>query len=233
MLEKFLTSLFEHGRVEVPGPAQTDSDTLSPKAIQILREADALRRLDLPGGLPEFSLEAAEWGATLLYRAAQFLVHRDASAEVIQKRLVNRSRTASRDRELFSADLCLQYIPDLLRLSRAASENDPLNHRLLAIMADWPLSGVGVGLDLPEDFTLFENRGLRVLVIERVVARNDLAALNVCCVREAMIAETGTLTGQLPKRVRDQLEINRVESTDEQAQKPASSHDDPQIDNET
>ena len=211
MLVNFLIDLFEHGRVGVPAPSEAD-DSVSDGVRQLLGNADQIRRQNLPPGCPELSLEAAIWGASLLYRAAQLLVYRDIGPDQIPQRLRQRERTANASSEHFSADLCLQYMHDVLRLSRATAEDDPLNQHLLSVLAEWPLSAVGIGAELPQDFVLFEDRALRLVFLERVVERNDLTALNVPSVRTALRAETGSFQACLPKSFRGVLQESADDS---------------------
>jgi hypothetical protein len=82
----FLNDLFDNGRVQVPVVAPLDSEDIA-SAENALQSFDEQYRQQLSGTAPVLSLPAALWGATLLYRGCQFLVHRNCVAAEIDAAL--------------------------------------------------------------------------------------------------------------------------------------------------
>lgn len=146
---EFLEQLISEGRVAVPPPPSgEDLRRWSPAEQATLRTAlhrlDGLVRLELPPGAPDLSLPAARWGALMLYRGSQFLVHREAGAADVQRTLRLRCPESLSASVLYSVDLTLRYLPDLVTRARSRSPGDPLVAELSSLARAWPLSSVGV-----------------------------------------------------------------------------------------
>lgn len=183
-LLRFLRQLFDHGRVTVEQEANPSVD---PAGLnELLTEFDADYRQQLPGEMPKLHLKAAGYGAATLYRGAQLLTYRDMGAADIALSLHGGAAPAQGNDstcEQYSVDLCLRFLPDLVRLSRAAAQDDPLVARLLELGACWPLSSVGVaGVALDETSLrriddLQKHPGLWRLYVDRVMLTGDAARL--------------------------------------------------------
>lgn len=179
-LPHFLHQLFDHGRVTVELAATQPVDERELEAL--LREHDAVYREHLPPGLPPLNVPVASWAARTLYLAAQVLVYRDLESQVFEPAIQNSPRsTAAGDQ--FSADLCLRFLPDLVRLARTASANDPLVKSLLQLAADWPLSSVGISgaalsvLGTSRVSALAQVAAVWRLYVDRVLQTGDAARL--------------------------------------------------------
>jgi hypothetical protein len=206
-LVPFLRQLFDHGRVTVE---TADVQRLDERDLNsLLQLFDAEYRCHLPEGLPALNLPAASWGAKTLYSAAQVLAYRDLGIEAIQQ-VVQPTRLQGIAGEQFSVDLCLRYLPDLVRLARAASANDPLVTCLLELGADWPLSSVGIaGLALSERGIARVNAlpaepAVWRLYIDRVLQTGDSARLADPATRTAVRQAVGAfpqLAGKLAKEL--------------------------------
>ena len=171
----FLAQLFESGRVVVePRLAQESSEALD----AVLEPAEQIFRSTLAGNAPDFSLPVARWAAQRLYYGCHFLVCRDAEAGVMAACLsepVPFSRSATTD---YSADLTLQYLPDLVAMARGLAAGDPLVEQLLRLGRDWPLSSVGISdIGSVKVDTFFLHPTLRQLYLDRILAWRDLTRL--------------------------------------------------------
>jgi len=175
----FLRQLFDHGRVTVEAQGAVSLD--DPELTALLRQLDDARRQQLPRGLPPLDLPAAIFGALSIYRSAQVLVFRDTPIESLEQSLGGPGEAGAC--EQFSADLCLHFLPDLIRLARARSTDDPLVACLLDLGARWPLSSVGIGGVLLGDLgqarvqALAQQSAVWQLYIDRVLQTGDASRL--------------------------------------------------------
>jgi hypothetical protein len=197
VLSEFLQDLFAHGRVRVSAPGgSTDADLVA--AADVLRRAEETRRQSLPSNPPEFLPDVGLWAADRVYNAAQFLVFRDADPKIIQQSLKRREPAPTTSSEHYSGDLCLYFMKDILRLSTAASENDPLNDMIRALMTDWPLSAVSLECAAVPGPNVMEHKALRLMYLDRVVKHNDRQALQHDVVKNALQDAVGIHRNLLP-----------------------------------
>lgn len=175
MLSGFLQQLFDCGRVVVGRP-ESDLDLDETDSVSVLLQAEILWRSQLPSGLPPFDSGVAMWAASKLYRAAQLLVYRDLGEEAVLKHLTRNGVSQVTATDHYSADLCLKFLKDVLRLGNALSESDPLDTRLRLLMNDWPLSRVGFGDAVQEESVVWTHPALRMMYLDRVMQRNDSVA---------------------------------------------------------
>jgi hypothetical protein len=208
----FLRQLFDHGRVTVGQDIRLQWDEAS--LSELLAELDASYRRQLPETFPVLQMPAATFGALLMYRSAQVLTYRDLGIEGLQQAIAA-GPTGEGAGEQTSVDLCLHFLPDLVRLARAASANDPLVACLLDLGARWPLSSVGIG-----GVTLNEQGWARVLAmsqqpaawrlyVDRVLQTGDASRLADPATRQAVRAAVGAfpqLAGKLAKELEDKKE---------------------------
>lgn len=115
----------------------------------------------------------------MIFRAAALICFREAGEETV--------RALMEDQELpdsgspaahFSADLCLRHWADLALMARRISENDPLVPAMHSLATNLPLAAMGLELPLPGEHCVYEHIGLRGMLAERAMERNDHAALN-------------------------------------------------------
>jgi hypothetical protein len=209
----FLRQLFDHGRVTVEETASLD--VADPQLAEMLIELDQCYREQLPHELPPLRIEIAVFGAMILYRAAQLLTYRDFRSESLRQAILNGPRESDAS-EQYSADLCLHFLPDLLRLARAASIADPLVSSLLELGARWPLSSVGIaGVQLNDDGqarlrTLAQHPAAWRLYVDRVLQTADASRLADPATKLAVRAAVGAhpqLAGKLLKELEDKTEV--------------------------
>lgn len=215
-LLRFLRQLFDHGRVTVEPEANpgVDADALN----ELLSEFDALYRRQLPGEMPHLNLQAAGYAAATLYRGAQLLAYRELGAADIAAALHGGpppGQGTDSAAEQYSVDLCLRFLPDLVRLVRAASQADPLVARLFQLGSCWPLSSVGIsGVTLDDTSRrrideLSTHPGLWRLYVDRVLLTGDAARLAHDKTKYAAQAAVGAYP-QLAGKLAESLKVERI-----------------------
>jgi hypothetical protein len=191
---EFLQSLMADGEARVLAPGDPPDDVEWDSALEAVESS---WRLHVPSPVPDFHLPTARWAGRILYRFCQFLLWRDAGEEVVRKALAVPApggvENASR---LYSADLCLRFLPSLLKVASRLSPEDVLVHEMRRLAREWPLSSAGVpALDPPPDLSaVMAHPGLRCLFTERIIAAGDRSLVNdpaaANAVREAIGAHS-------------------------------------------
>lgn len=204
----FLRALFEHGRVRVGQPTDADNDTL--ETDQALREWDEANRVEFPGEAPQLALSVARWAGSQFYRACQFAVYRDIDSATIAQALTTPCPAASAAEQHYAVDLIFRFLPELYRLARTASADDPLCEHLRQWASAWPLSSVGMaGVNLDDVSIICNDAGLLRLYVDRIAARRDASRLSDPRVRVAMRAALGYFDVLAPQIA---AELNRCET---------------------
>lgn len=198
-LTSFLTMLFEHGRIRVPGYAPVEERDLA-EARAILSEFEPGYRLNLPGHPPEFLVETACWSAALLFRACQCLTYRDLDVQQTLPAIEAPAPGLPEAAHHYSADVVLRFLPDLWRLSRDVAVGDPLVKYLTDLAAVWPLSSVGMPDIAVRDMDEIANdRCLLILYADRILERQDHGRLIDPRVRSTVQSSIGLYTDLAPE----------------------------------
>jgi hypothetical protein len=166
--EAFLNQLFlKRGCLLFSGPP-SDVGTPSRGVLDLLRDVNRYRALELAGPPLELDPETAVEAADRVRWACWALVDRSIPAEALAERFEVR-RVPRSSEQHFSADLALRYVPGLYRRARALGPDDPLASLLAEVMRRCPLSGVLQGLDPgpPEPPDLGSHPGVWMLYAER------------------------------------------------------------------
>lgn len=199
-LPAFLATLFESGSVQVP-QAREISRAEREEASEVLAEFERAYRLSLAGTPPAFELETACHAAETLYRLCQCLVYRELDPHLVlspQTLPHGGPLTAADD---YSADLVFRFLPDVWRLARDASENDPLVLLVLELATRWPLSSVGIpGLADSAIERFAGDRFLLILYVDRIIKRRDRSRVGDRRVRDMIQTAVGAhpeLAGEL------------------------------------
>ncbi len=187
----FMQSLWVGGDLVLTtsaGPTIEDAAACLPS----LRTLESEYRRGLAGELPAVSLPAASWALTALYRACQFLVFRELPEEQLRAELSLPCPETPSPLVCYSVDLSLRFLPDVVRMARAANAHDPLVERLLTWATDWPLSSVGItGVTAGSIEAFIDDASLRTLYVDRILATNDQSRLSDDRVAEAVRAALG------------------------------------------
>lgn len=202
-LRTFLMSLIEHGRVEVAAVGEA-LEARTGEADELILGYDELSRAQLAFTAPPYHPAVARWAAELLYRGCQAVVYRQLDADAVKQLLAVACPEPLDAGVLYSADLMLRYLPNLLTLSRGVAEHDVLVDELMRLAAAWPLSSVGVQpvgpeLDRQSLEILVADECLRQLYVDRVIARRDAARLAHPAVAEGVRQSLGLYTELCPE----------------------------------
>jgi hypothetical protein len=190
-LPTFLQNLLSTGRVRVGMTAAAAEEELR-EADAVLARFEPEYRRDLPGEPPPLHAPAARWAAVKLCDACRFVVFRDLGEEQMERLAATPSFVGEPASIHYSVDLTFRYLPDVIRQTRAAAEEDPLVQHLLAQAQRWPLSSVGVaGVEKVRIDEFVGHACLLRMYVDRILARRDNARMEDPRVREAVKEAVG------------------------------------------
>jgi hypothetical protein len=199
----FVRRLAEQGCVRVsPHSIIVELDQNTEQAI---RDLDRATRAEMPGTAPTLDPPAAFWGLGLLENACRFLAFREIEAKEISETLSKPISQPMSPSVVYSVDLFLRFLPDVLRLARGLGQDDPLVDRLLAIARQWPLSSVGisgVAVDDPHVQIILGDASLRQLYVDRIMERKDTSRLTAQNVAEAVRISIGAYPMLAPEIIK-------------------------------
>ena len=191
----FFESLFSDGRPELRTAAPPPEGELD-DAVQLIISEERRQRRTLAGSPPEPEAAAIRWGAAMTYRAAQFLAYRDLPAQLIARELSTPCPSPSSAAVCYGVDLTFRFLPDLARLARAASPDDPLSLQLKTWSEAWPLSSVGMpGIEPGSIEDFIGQPALRMLYVDRIMATGDVGRLR----DERVVSAVRAALGEFPQ----------------------------------
>jgi hypothetical protein len=136
----------------------------------------------------------------LFYRGCQLAVYREWGAENVQAAFGSTCPAEIGAAAHYSVDLTWQFLPDLHRLTRQASPNDPLVEAIRHFATQWPLSSVGIAGIAPLSLAgIVGHPGLLRLYADRIIGREDVSRLADPAVCEAVQTALGAHTCLAPK----------------------------------
>jgi hypothetical protein len=188
----FVNQLLESGQVHVPSNGQIAPRERTAMA-NTLREFESAWRKEMPGDAPPLDADAAVWGAEKLFAACRLLTYRELGPEAIaQEFSATMSLPGDTPAAHYAVDLTARFLPDVVRLARAASEDDPLVLALLAWGGDWPLSSVGIrGVEPRRLASILAEPSLLSLYVDRILLTGDASRLAKPAVRTAVATAVG------------------------------------------
>ncbi|MCE3227288.1 MAG: hypothetical protein K0S32_1839 [Bacteroidetes bacterium] len=196
-LSSFLLGLFENGEVTVKKELSEFSETEKQESVSILKNIYEQSKSEMPSGVPEFDADAALWGSMILYRCIQFVMIRNLEAEEIEKRITD-FKSESTPSSVYSADLCLRYLPDVLRFAVSLAPDDPLVVRIKQLAEQWPFSSVGIKTNPETESSVsFDNRSLMKSYVDRIIDKKDLSKINNNNLKEEVEAVLGNYSKEL------------------------------------
>lgn len=206
MLAEFFRALVETGRAPVVrGPVDWEEETKG--VVEVVRELDRARRLEMAGDAPALRPAVAAWAVGVLYSACHALAYRDVEAEDVVRSVGRESPEAASPAVCYSADLALAYLPDVVALARGLAEGDPLVDALMKVCRQWPLSSVGVaGMGDVDVSGLVGDASLKRLYVDRIIERGDVSRVTAGVVKEAVRAAVGGYPELAPAAVRRAIE---------------------------
>lgn len=182
-LSNFLQSLLGEGRVRVEsvfrnGQLLVETAMELNEAFELLSDFDGTYRMELAYQPPKLNRKALLWGAVQVRRAASLLTYREVEPEQLQTALTGQCQEPISASVVYSVDLTHRFLPDLLRLARAASPQDPLVAILKGWANQWPLSSVGISdVKVTDSLTWLDDPCLRQIYVDRILAEQDASRL--------------------------------------------------------
>jgi hypothetical protein len=222
-LTAFLHSL-ETGRVTVDDPRTPVADDAEAVDLAI-RECDQVARTEMAGNAPLLVPGAARWAAELLYKGCQLTVHRDADAQQVATAMRTRCPHPPAADVLYSVDLTLRCLVDLLVLARGVSHDDVLVAQFRRLAFEWPLSSVGAEdlgdgqFDTAHLEIIAGHASLRQLYVDRIIALRDPSRLNHPGVREGVREAIGAFDELCPAELAVMRRLERETWSAEQSPK--------------
>ncbi|MEI8380302.1 MAG: hypothetical protein WCJ09_09250 [Planctomycetota bacterium] len=205
-LPDFLTSLLNDGRARVDPIYDPENHLVSDapgeidSAFDLLSQFETEYRSDLPGQPPPLSQPSALWAATSVYRACSLLAYRAYDAEQVELALNVPCPESPSPQTVYAVDLTFRFLPDLVRLARAASPDDRLVHVLMRWAQQWPLSSVGIsGVTIELTPAWLADSCLRQMYVDRILLMQDESRLTDPQTREGVIESLGKHPELSPK----------------------------------
>ncbi len=184
-LALFVTALTQDSKVSVlPGITPFPPAALQEASVVLYNfYRDDIQ--DMPASAPPFHEEAALWAATLAYRIVQ-LADASVSSEIIT--LLPSFTPPVTPAVIYSADLCLRYLPDLLQYTPPG----PLQTYILHIAAQWPFSSTGMPISLTGTLTpILQDKALLQAYADRIIVSRDTSRCQHPEIKNAVIKALG------------------------------------------
>lgn len=148
--------------------------------------------LDYPHSPPPFDKNAALWSAQYIYIAAQLIIHREHEIEDVNILLAPFSPKITPSAVL-SADLCLRFLPILIKHLKIIDSTDPLINILEDTLHIWHYSGVQYQLDVEKLVfdDLLKDKCLMQLYANRIIDNKKRKLSELPFFRELIAANLG------------------------------------------
>lgn len=217
----FYEALLSEGNVTL-----RSSDPLS--RTEIAEAADLLTQFEqseyrsrLANDPPNLDRESLLWATKMFYRAAQFLVFRELGPELLEKDISEQPPSPNSASSIYTVDQVFRFLPDLLRIAKAASSDDPLVKKLTSWAEQCPLSSVGIhGVECGDVSQIMQHTCLRSMYVDRILESEDVSRLDQSEVVEAVTNALGAFPDLCPK-ISAQLAVFTTRSTGEISRKDA------------
>lgn len=170
-LSSFISTLIQQGSVRVEEEISPFEPEDLESTANFLRSFHAYDQLEMPLEAPKFDEVAAIWAAKYIYRALQFVVVRKHTESVIRQEL-QPLNAAITPESVYSADLCLRYLPQIFNFAKSLSPEDPLLQNLLKTAQDWPFSSLGI--EIEHEIQIPNHPSLAIAYRDKIVAQRDL-----------------------------------------------------------
>jgi hypothetical protein len=207
--------LFEGRSTRVAAP-QDPSESELQEAGEFLANFEGLYRLNIPGDPPRLDLEAALWAAVHYYKACQYAVFRDYGPDFAFAPADKAIVAFNSPEAHYSVDLTFRFLPDLLALCQAATD-DPLRLELLKWARQWPLSSVGVIETCEVDIApLLGSASLMQMYADRAIERGDVRGMQNVHGAQVIGRSLGLHQELAPELMR-RFALSRVQPVEEQA----------------
>ncbi|MBX7227060.1 MAG: hypothetical protein K1X55_13585 [Chitinophagales bacterium] len=157
-----------------------------------LQEQYHLEAVGFPYTVPPFDESAALWAAKTVYIACQLMLYREHMEEDLPSLLPDYAGKITPSTVL-SADLCLRFLPDIIKNLRDIDVEDVLINVLEPLLIRWHYSGVRYNLPIEQlDISwVTQNDGLLQLYVDRIIAVKKIALAQKPVFKEHIKANLG------------------------------------------
>lgn len=189
-LSAFIQDLITSGEVSITGSIKSFSEDDIDASAKLLQQLYRDAAMDCPAPVPAYNEATAIAAAKFLYIAVQLTVLREEGEDSIRQHL--RLPVAENADEVFSADLLLQYLPQLFSLAEGLAPSDLLVAKLRQTAEEWPLSSIGIKLENPANLDLLLNHSaLKQLYVDRIIQHKDKSRTSPQEIKESILSTTG------------------------------------------
>lgn len=201
-----LENLFRTNNVVLYGRIDSISEEQELEVVLLLEEMYTYESLGYPEMAPDFNRSAAVWSSKVLYYAAQLVLYREHNEETITDLFTDYSgmKTPS---AIITADLCLRYLPELVKYLSQIEVNDELIGVLNSILFEWHYSGLLSDIDLREvDLKdQLDDPCMSKLYINRVIEQKQKAVGQKDFLKPLVTAALGNYTNEYWKDFNEQI----------------------------
>lgn len=126
--------------------------------------------LDYPEEPPSYDRSAAVWSALTLYHAAQLLLNRRNLKRSMDEYITPYTGAINAD-AVISADLCLRFLPAIVKKARIIDPEDELIGKLMGLLGTWSYSGISLepGVETLDLSMMTQSNCLRQLFVDRII----------------------------------------------------------------
>ena len=174
-MQQFVLDLLSTGRVRLKDDKEPAPDD-SAAGLETLVRLETEFRAELPGLPPRLDSGAVGWALTTVYGLCQFHVYRHLGPDDAAARFGGPSPESTTASVHYSVDTVLRFLPDIERLIRSTSPEDPLLDTVRKLAGDWPLSSVGISnveVSSTRLEPILQHDCLRQMYVDRVIASRD------------------------------------------------------------
>ncbi|MEM9824038.1 MAG: hypothetical protein AAF985_23335 [Bacteroidota bacterium] len=177
------------------------------EVAEYLAQAYQEESLNYPHQAPPFEIKAALWGASTVYIAAQLMLYRENKVAEVNSFLPPFDQAITPGAVL-SVDLCLRFLPDIVRELKNIDQEDLLIPLLEDYLKTWHFSGVNYRLaDETLDFTVIQsNQCVHQLYADRIVTYKALPRAKHPAIQHLIKANMGNFGTHLWSQ------FNRIEN---------------------
>ena len=166
----FVKDLTQTGRVTTAGAVFTFEEADINATTRLLGKFHETDAQQMPLTAPAFEPEAATWAAQYLYHAVQSVLLRELTDETVLQLLSPYPKAITPER-VYSVDLTLRHLPELLALAKGLAPDDVLVKCLMATARQFPFSSVGLVLtDEPDLSPVLAHPSLRYAYRDKIIA---------------------------------------------------------------
>jgi len=140
------------------------------EVLELIKSYYQKESIGYPGDAHQLDEDAAVLSSKILYYATQLVMYREHSEDTLDNLFpkFNRPKTAS---AIISADVCLRFLPSVLKYLEQIDIEDELIPILKVILKDWHYSGLisEVNMEVEDLEIIINDECLSKLYIDRVI----------------------------------------------------------------